>query len=313
MKNNNSKSFKNCKVAVDLGNYNNKIIADDNIYSYESRFRLLDDDLSLDIGTIVEFDGCKYRHCDGEFEIQCVKASRENLLLNLYFSIAMSVKSNCNVDLAIGLPISQYKSDKDELINLIESNNKKTIKINNNEYTIKINDVNVVPEAIGAYYSLTDEIESLNVTIVDIGGKTTDICTISYEGSVQSYTTIQLGAFDTYTKILNAINEKYPTACVQIENVKHILNHGLKIGGTKVESNFIDYILDEDAKVIARHIKLNDKQNDLNYILLVGGHGNTLYKYLKQYINHIEIHDNYLYSNVIGYYNYLMDGDDNNE
>ena len=83
MKNNNSKSFKNCKVAVDLGNYNNKIIADDNIYSYESRFRLLDDDLSLDIGTIVEFDGCKYRHCDGEFEIQCVKASRENLLLNL--------------------------------------------------------------------------------------------------------------------------------------------------------------------------------------------------------------------------------------
>lgn len=308
MKRNNKKNTP-INIAIDLGNFNNKVLVNDKIFIFESRFREITDDISIKTGTIFTFNGKTYRHMDGVFEISCEKACRNNLLLNLFFSIASSLQRDCEVNIAIGLPISQYKQDKEKLIEFINQNNHQNVSLNKNTYNITIKSVDVIPEAIGAYYSSVDDFESLNATVVDIGGKTTDICTISYDGSVQSYTTIQIGSFDTFTKIANVINERYPSSCASVEDVQHILDKGLTVNGIKVDLPEIDFILREDASIISRNIKLNDKKSELNYILIVGGHGHILYNYLKETIPHIEIHSDYLFANVIGYYKVLTEGE----
>lgn len=177
---------------------------------------------------------------------------------------------------------------------------------------VTVSSVTVIPEAIGAYYDLPDEIMEMkgnnDLTIVDIGGKTTDICTIDKFNAIRKNNTIQKGAFDTYEIIMNKINTDYPSACVTLEEIEDIVTDDLYIKGEKVDYKpYITSVLEQEAREIARAIELNDKKSLRSIIVITGGHGKTLYPYIVKHISHAKLHANSVFANANGYLEYLKE------
>jgi len=127
----------------------------------------------------INYEGIDLYIGDGEFSTDLNKSQKENTLPLLFSALARSSSENF-FQVVLGLPIQQYKSNKDELKKYIEHNRGKTIVYKGIKRDIVISDVLIVPEGAAIYYNLSMEqknlIKNKPLIIVDIGGRTTDVC-----------------------------------------------------------------------------------------------------------------------------------------
>lgn len=108
---------------------------------------------------------------EGEFDTTYRKVDKKIYIPLLYNVIANSSNNTFN-KIVLALPLSQYKTDKENLINLVMSNNDKWIELNDYKRHIVIEDVEVFPEGV---FTVKDDYEGI---IIDIGGRTTDAAMI---------------------------------------------------------------------------------------------------------------------------------------
>jgi plasmid segregation protein ParM len=166
--------------------------------------------------------------------------------------------------------------------------------------------VEIFPEGIGAFYSLSDsqreEIGNRDVVMIDIGGRTTDICLLSVENmkrKVVESTSKAIGMLDIYIDFTNAINAEYGLS-KDIEDAPNILKSGLYVYGERKDLKFTkDIILGYTEKIF--------KELNMRYplktscVILTGGGSCLLWGLFKKQIPHIMLHDNYLLANAIGF------------
>lgn len=238
-----------------------------------------------------------YNIGEGEFSTGWDKSRKENTLLLLYTAVYKSSKENIN-QVVLGLPVQQYKKNRDVLITLI--NNNKCVKVN--DRNIILTDIAVAPEGASSYYALDSDkkalIGSKQLIIVDIGGRTTDI-TVFDNKKIIDVKTIPVGMLNIYQQIIDYVNTKY-TESLSLEDGDIILKEGLFLNGEKKDISFIQPILKKNFETIYKEIQL--KYNVAKgYIYLTGGGSILLKKPFLNRLNNIIVSDNPIFDNAIGF------------
>ena len=211
-------------IGVDLGNYGVK--TSENIHFLS---KVIESNGFYEENEVI-FDGKRLVVGEGEFQTDYNKSRKENTLALLYSALALSSKTEQYFQVVLGLPIQQYKSNKKEVIEYIEQNRCKEVILNGTKRDIFITDIQVAPEGASAYYNLTkatkEKIGKKQLVIVDIGGRTTDVCLFK-DKQIKSYKTIGIGMLNVYNDIVTTVNELY-TQNFNLEDGEEILTDFLK-------------------------------------------------------------------------------------
>lgn len=280
-------------LGIDIGNYSVKVEPNINFKSLVTT----EEANILGGSTVIEYDGKRYVVGEGEFETELNKTNKENFLPLLFTAIAQSSNDTFN-QVVCGLPINQYKANKEKLKKLISENKMKTIKINGQKREIVISEFEVYPEGVGAYYSFYDK-SIIDVIIVDIGGRTTDIAYIS-KGKLLKSATVSVGTLNIYNEIADKINSYY-SLNLDIEFIDNMMETGyLKVDNKEVDLSFVTEILKKNFLIIKKELDLNFPARTVN-ILLEGGGAKLFKKAFKNRYDNSDIASEPLYANAIGF------------
>lgn len=280
-------------IGVDLGNYAVKTSTKVN---FLSKITQEENFLNEDKVTI---NGTDYYIGKGEFSTDWVKSKKKNTLLMLYAAL---YKSNCDTinQVVVGLPIQQYKNDRERLKELILSNRSTIV---NNKH-IMISDVEVAPEGASAIYNLSEdmkkEISKQQLIIIDIGGRTTDV-TMFKNNKIQDFKTVPVGALNIYQDIVNYINTKYNQNFL-LEDGETVIQDGLFLDGEYKDIKFITQILKRHFESIYKELQLKFNLSK-GYIFLTGGESYVFETAFKNRLNNVILSKNAVYDNAMGFKN----------
>ena len=200
------------------------------------------------------------------------------------------------------LPIQQYKNNKAELIKLVEENKAKTVEVNGKKRDIFITDIAIAPEGASAYYNLPKnlkkEIGKKQLVIVDIGGRTTDVCLFK-DRQIKQYKTIPGGMLNIYNDIVTTVNEVY-SQNFDLEDGEEVLKDGLFLDGEYKDVSFIKPILKRQFDSIFKDLQLNFNV-DKGYLLLTGGGASTFKKAFRKRLNNVIVSEDNVFDNVKGF------------
>lgn len=121
---------KNTKiVGIDVGNLTTVAVSETKTFVCDSRVKKVESNLDdFNKNEKFTFEGEKYLADSGSFENDILKYTKENYLSLLYYSIAkVTNPDENNVEIVLCLPMSQFKTKKDSMMEYIKENNKKTI------------------------------------------------------------------------------------------------------------------------------------------------------------------------------------------
>lgn len=241
-------------LGVDLGNYYTKSSKG---ISFLSKTSLLK---NISESDFITRDNKKIYLGEGEFDTEYRKAYRSNLIHLLQGAIEKSTTDKNN-KIVVGLPLSQYKEDKDYLINRILQSN-------------LVTDVEVAPEGV---LTVPSNYEGI---IVDVGGRTTDICLLEIEGNkrrIKRPTSLPIGVMNLESDFINYLNSNYGLDLKQ-GDAERIIRNGLFIYGERKEVSMD--IFKEFVESIVRRIQI-DYSIKTNNVVLIGGGADKLFKAFK--------------------------------
>ncbi|WP_370773349.1 ATPase [Clostridium sp.] len=253
-------------------------------------------------GNEIIYDGKAIVVGEGEFQTDYKKSMKENTLPLLYSALALSSKDEQCFQVVLGLPIQQYKNNKSELIKLVEENRAKTVEVNGKKREVFITDITIAPEGASAYYNLPKELKrkigKKQLVVVDIGGRTTDVCLFK-DKKIKQYTTIPGGMLNIYGNIVSTINEIY-SQNFDLEDGEEVLRDGLFLDGEYKDISFVKSILKKQFDSIFKELQLNFNV-DKGYLLLTGGGANTFKKPFNKRLNNVIVSEDNIFDNVKGF------------
>jgi plasmid segregation protein ParM len=243
-------------------------------------------------------DNKTYYLGEGAFDTTYRKIDKVNYINFVYGLLALSTNTvhNC---VALGLPLGQFKEDRNALINLIMSNNNKIVRMNEFiEKPLIIDDVEIFPEGVS---TLKDDEEFI---IIDIGGLTTDTALVINERGKRKIInpiSIPTGTINLYTDFINNINSKY-SLNLKIDDAERILKKGLTLDGNKVNVDFALEMYQEYSNSLISQLQLNYNIRT-NPISLTGGGATILHTQLKNRLgNSLILQDDSIFANARNFY-----------
>lgn len=274
-------------IGVDLGNYAVKTSERCTFISKVSKIgNLLENKLILK-----NQSGTLYIE-EGEFDTEYRKIKKEYIKELLATAICMST-IEINNQIVVGLPLGQYKEDKEQLKNLLLTNRFQDVNLNGIDRKLIIEDVDVYPEGVAAL--LDKNYEGI---VIDIGGRTTDIALI--EGKrVQKPFSLSLGTLNLYLDFIKIINCKY-SLDLKLDDAPRILKNGLKILGESKDINFAVEVFRNYVETLVKDLQIDYSIKTLD-IILVGGGANILYKAFKNRLPQISLIEDSYFANAYGF------------
>ena len=277
--------------AVDIGNFATK----DNLGNiFESKVSSVGNILSNKYEIVLNDE--LYYLGEGSYDTEYRKIKKDSYLKLLFGILALGSKET-EVQLVLGLPLSQYKADKQKLIERIMSNCYMFGSINGEEANYIITDVEIYPEGIAA---IPSDYEGI---VVDIGGRTTDCCLTYIENGrrkIENPISLPTGTIKLYSELINRINSKF-SLDLEISNAKRIIKNGLNLYGKKQDIAFIINIFKDYLEELIRQLNVAYSINS-NNICFTGGGSLELRKPILKRINHAIISDNAVFDNAKGFY-----------
>ena len=282
-------------IGVDLGTYSVKVITQD---SKKSTFlSKITQTISYNQEHLIKLNGKEYEIGVGEFTTDWDKAKRENTLQLLFTALYKNSSDNVN-KVIVGLPASQYKTNKEKLRDYVMSN--RIMNVNGKD--IIIDDCLVCCEGLSVYNSLDSstqlKIGNNQCVIIDIGGRTTDICIIRNK-KIDKIFSIKEGMLNIYSKISDYISKEY-TIELTLEEAENVINNGLLVRGKQIDLSFITMLLKDMLNSILKELQLRVGL-DVGYIVLAGGGSKNFELAFKNRFNNIITLKDPKYANVEGY------------
>jgi len=279
------------KRGIDVGNYSLKEFPGTNIKSLvTTEENILGSKITL------EYEDKIYYIGEGSFETELNKSIKENFLPLLLTGIALNNTNDVFHQIVCGLPINQYKANKQALEEMVLSSRVREIKINGEPRKIIITDFAVYPEALGAYYSL--DINE-DVILVDIGGRTTDIAYVA-DKKLKESSTVVIGTLNIYKDIADKLNSLY-SLDLDISMAERILNKGyFEIDGQRTDLSFVTEMLKRNFNKINDDLSMKFPARTENIILVGGGYKIFEKAFKKRYQNSF-VADNPIFANAIGF------------
>lgn len=234
---------------------------------------------------------------EGEFDTTYRKIDKKIYIPLLYNAIANSSNNTYN-KIVLALPLSQYKTDKENLINLVMSNNDKWIELNDYKRHIVIEDVEVFPEGV---FTVNDDYEGI---IIDIGGRTTDAAMIEInrgKKKILDPISIPTGTINLYSLFVESINNKMGLD-LKIRDAERILKNGLILDGNYKNIDFAYNVFTDYVEDLVSQLQVKYSIRT-NIISLTGGGATLTYEYFKRRIgNNVIKQDNCLMANANNLY-----------
>lgn len=274
-------------LGIDLGNF---AIKTSTGFDIESKTKLGTGILTT--SPLVEYAGKQFILGEGEYCTEYRKVKKENILDLLFSAIVLST-TDINNKIVLGLPVSQFKTDKKELINLVMQNRKMIGVINSIERKIYIDDIEVYPEGVS---SAGNEFEGI---IIDIGGRTTDVCQVSLinqRRKIDNPFSEALGMINLYSDFIKSINSKY-SLDLKLNDAERILKKGLKIKGELIDTSKEKLIFKDYVNKIISKLRVEYPLDTLD-ITLVGGGATVLGRIFKKNLPQTTIAENSFYANA---------------
>lgn len=277
---------------IDVGN---SITKDDLGNQFESRYSTVSNILGNTAK--LTLNGETYYLEEGNYDTEYRKVSKENYLKMLFGILALS-NADSNLQVVLGLPISQYKTDKEHLKQLILDNRLLVGSFNNKPIQYIIEDVEVYPEGIA---SASTGYEGI---IVDVGGRTTDCCLTYLNNNVRKIEnpiSIAQGTLNLYSSFINELNSKY---CLDLKpsDSSRILKSGLSVSGVRQD---ISFAVNNTFKLFLEDLikKLNVEYSlKTNRVFFTGGGSLLLKKSILNRLSYAEISEDALLDNAKGFH-----------
>lgn len=276
-------------IGVDIGNYSTKVFPSVIFKSsVETNENIMGSKIKL------ELNGETFYIGESNIETMLNKANKDNIIPLLTTAILKTTTDTTNY-VVVGLPIGQYKEYKEQLKERIMSYKFKNLRINGADRNLIIKECEVYPESLATYYALNWKDDCI---IIDIGGRTTDICYIR-NGKLINHSTLAVGTLNIYSDVSKYLNNKYALN-VDFEYAEKIINRGsLNINGTDVDLNCIKEILKNNFFKINKELELNYPVST-EAIILTGGGGKLFEGAFKRRYN-VRLADNYVFTNAEGF------------
>lgn len=322
--------MKKVKLAIDFGSANMKSIGMINGIEKRLLIKSLASIDGMNDKYVVNFNNRKINFGVGASLVKREKTEREfvieSVFLNVY-EIYGELDDEFEIDLAIGLPITQYKSNgrvkyENELRELY-LNKKLTAKVDNKDITITIKFLKIYSEGYSGYVALYDEFQKdIPFLLVDVGYKTTDVIAIGKNKTIdklmiEDYESINKGMLEIFTAIqsrfyddtgMNYPSETIESAIIDNRQLKTYSDDGVKLVDTRQWLKYGNNILTDIFNTI--EIKFPDMKT--RNIYLIGGG----VEFIQRILNQISKEDKHktldveilvnteqsMYANVIGYY-----------
>ncbi len=204
------------------------------------------------------------------------------------------------IGLVTGLPIGYYREYKDELVKLLQGDHRVLISTGNGkreEKVIKINSVKVIPQPFGSLFNLIlNDVGELGdkrfvrekVGIIDVGFKTSDF-TVSdrMRYSERGSRTTDTGIARAFGVIAGKLREKSDVN-VELYRLYDAIDRGtIKIRGKEYDlKGLTEQVFSQLASAIANEVdRLWTDDWDIETVVLTGGGGAVLAKYLQPMLN----------------------------
>ncbi|MGL4818691.1 MAG: hypothetical protein ACRC5C_01760 [Bacilli bacterium] len=175
---------------------------------------------------------------------------------------------------AVGLPLSQYKANKDALIDMFTRPHE--IAVNGKDVVIDIKRTMVIPQPVGTYYFLlvTQSVKQTDHTVIIDGGHLTNDIVLLKGNDVAASVNDDNGAKYLMLDIKEYIAETYKTN-VPVERISEVLRNGLFYDGETIRVGLDDAVTDIKRKHFEK--LMNTVRNgglrleDAHNIVLTGG------------------------------------------
>lgn len=247
---------------------------------------------TINKGLTIEYEGDMWTIGEGIREVEINKAKRESNL-KFIFGILGSLTKDIENNIVVGLPIGQYQQEKENYKNYILDNGYYRGAINGFLRMIRITGVTIAPEGLQAIR------EDYKGIVLDIGGRTTDICLIEEGKKVINPISKPIGTINLYSTIINKLNARYGLD-LREQDAERIIKGGLMLDGCKVENNIVGETMTSYIEDIINTLKLEYSLRT-NNLLMVGGGSELFYKSFKTRVKQAEKMENSIFANAEGY------------
>ena len=291
-------------VGLDLGNHNikssSRIIFKSAYEEYDYKHEILNDDILM-------YGDRKYVIGKGEFDNTKVKSQKRNtvpLFLNALYK-TLNGAEYADINVIVGLPLSQHQNKeiiretKEKYQGLFEFKHISNGVVKDILYNV---DVKIFPECLGAFYSLTEDMEGRDVLLIDIGGGTINIA-LFVDGEYEDSITLPFGTIDILRKIADKARDGKKGADFTPEDmIKYLKRKKILWEGKIDDMYYVDGILEDFSNAIMNEIKGKFPLYKSYEIMLSGGGVELLQDKLEDHINFEVVPDN-IFANAIGFYN----------
>lgn len=243
----------------------------------------------------VEISNEKFYVDEGTYDSEHRKVRKKDYLKFLFTALCLSANEN-KIELGLGLPLTQFKEDKEDLKNIIKENYHLNGYYDGEYREFYVTDCEVYPEGVACVS------KNYSGIVIDIGGRTTDVALVESDGfksKIINPISFSKGMIGLETEFINALNAKYGLD-LNLDNFDNILKNGLSIYGEQQDISFavdiFKYYLEDLLKEINNNYSLK-----LYNVLFTGGGSLVLAKPILNRLKHAKIHPNALFSNAYSY------------
>jgi len=228
---------------------------------------------------------------EGTYDTEYRKVSKRGLRTLFLYAVAKSTDEPVKV--VVGLPLSQYKLDKDALRSTLISTKVNHVSINNVPRKVIIDDVAVYPEGFAAVIG-----SDFSGIVIDIGGRTTDIAEVEMGDRIKvgNSFSLPMGTLNLYHDFIKSLNST--GLDLRPEDAGRILQHGLTIDGEKQDVDkgiFKSYI---DTLVSQLRVEYPIRTHN---VLVIGGGGQLLFQAIKAKIPQAVLIPDSIFANAYGF------------
>lgn len=271
-------------TVIDYGNYNIKFKSD-NLGLISSKYHV-NFEPNEEAFNRIEVEGKKYYIGVGKYSLEYIKIDKESLIPQILYCINEANQgNNITTDLAILLPIEQMAM-KEELKKLLERRFYSST-INGKQVNIRIEKVVVLPEAQVARFSLSEDKQSEDLLLVDIGSRTTNIVATS-QGELVLNITRKIGVLNLYERLMKQLNSQ--GEILELEDIEPQLKRNRIVLPEEMKMEFLKEVLNS----------FKSEVNIANHDVMFSGGGSLVLQSVIDKIEGVQLHNDCLYANLLG-------------
>lgn len=235
----------------------------------------------------ITFRGKQYFIGIGNACFEINKTNDDLTRILMLYAICASTKDE-RVKVVTGLPVGQYKAQRDSLRSTLLDLSPATVILNTDARIVGIDDVMIYPQGLLPIYG--------DYISIDIGGRTVEIIQVE-NNQVTFAKTIFEGMFVLYGRIVDKLNSIYATQ-LRDDYAERILMTGFLIDGVQQDISFLTPILAEYVDTIVDEVKKSTPCN-ITKVMLTGGGAQPLFAAIKRRLPNVRLVENSQFSNAM--------------